>query len=172
MAARNTIASSPAVRPLADSPCPFEIQFRCRSRSRRRNGTPSRSRARRLGGWSVIGGITGARHRPSRYHGLMTHDEPRRVATSPDDYSLTIDEAALRYEHAGHPRTRSIQRYCAQGHLECLRQQTQFGEKYQITATSVARHIAQIEEVTRVTSRDMSRRRSFAVASRCNFDCG
>src|SRR5664280_1778307 len=85
-------------------------------------------------------------------------DEPRHVATSPDDYSLTIDEAALRYEHAGHPRTtRSIQRYCAQGHLECLRQQTQFGEKYLITPTSVARHIAQIEEVTRATSRDMSR---------------
>jgi hypothetical protein len=103
-------------------------------------------------------GITDAAWNTSGYHGLMTHDEPRQVATSPDDYSLTIDEAALRYEHAGHPRTtRSIQRYCAQGHLECLRQQTQFGEKYLITPTSVARHIAQIEEVTRATSRDMSR---------------
>ena len=95
------------------------------------------------------------------------------MRASPDDYSLTIDQAALRYEHAGHPKTtRSIQRYCAQGHLECLRQQTQFGEKYLIAATSVARHIAQIEEVTRVTSRDMSRRQSFAEASRCNFNCG
>ena len=85
-------------------------------------------------------------------------DETRHVATSPDDYSLTIDEASLRYEHAGHPRTtRSIQRYCAQGHLDCLRQETQFGEKYLITAGSVARHIAQIEEVTRATSRDMAR---------------
>jgi hypothetical protein len=43
-------------------------------------------------------------------------DQPRHVATSPDEYSLTIEEAALRYEHAGHPRTtRSIQRYCAKG---------------------------------------------------------
>ena len=85
-------------------------------------------------------------------------DQPRQVATSPDDYSLTIEEAALRYEHAGHPRTiRSIQRYCAQGHLDCLRQETQFGEKYLITAASVARHISQIEEVTRSTSRAMSR---------------
>jgi hypothetical protein len=85
-------------------------------------------------------------------------DQPRHVATSPDDYSLSIEEAALRYEHAGHPRTiRSIQRYCANGHLDCLRQETAFGEKYLITPASVARHISQIEEVTRATSRDMSR---------------
>lgn len=85
-------------------------------------------------------------------------DQPRHVATSPDDYSLTIEEASLRYEHAGHPRTsRSIQRYCAQGHLDCLRQETAFGEKYLITPASVARHIAQIEEITRATSRDASR---------------
>src|SRR3984893_7765530 len=82
----------------------------------------------------------------------------RQGATSNDDYSLTIDEASLRYEHAGHPRTtRSIQRYCAQGHLDCLRQETPFGEKYLITPASVARHIAQIEEITRATSRDLSR---------------
>jgi hypothetical protein len=88
----------------------------------------------------------------------MTDDSSRQDATSPDDYSLTIEEAALRYEHSGHPRTiRSIQRYCAQGHLDCLRQETPFGEKYLITPASVARHIAQIEEITRATSRDMSR---------------
>src|SRR3984893_13783705 len=82
----------------------------------------------------------------------------RQGATSNDDYSLTIDEASLRYEHAGHPRTtRSIQRHCAQGHLDCLRQETSFGEKYLITPASVARHIAQIEEITRATSRERSR---------------
>ena len=88
----------------------------------------------------------------------MTDDQSRHVATSPDsDFTLTIDEAAVRYEHAGHPRTpRSIQRYCAKGHLECLRQETPFGEKYLITPTSVARHIAQIEEGA--TCRDQSRR--------------
>ena len=88
----------------------------------------------------------------------MPNNLSRQAATSPDDYSLTIEEVALRYEHAGHPRTaRSIQRYCAQGHLDCLRQETPFGEKYLITPASVARHIAQIEEITRATSRDMSR---------------
>ena len=85
-------------------------------------------------------------------------DEPRQVATSPDQYTLTIDEAARRYEHAGHPRTiRSIQRYCAKGHLDCLRQETTFGDKYLITPESVARHIAQIDELASATRRDQSR---------------
>ena len=34
----------------------------------------------------------------------MTDDQPRPAATSRDDYSLTIDEVATRYEAAGHPR--------------------------------------------------------------------
>jgi hypothetical protein len=82
----------------------------------------------------------------------------RPVATSPDEYTLTIDDAVPRYEHAGHPRTaRSIQRYCAKGHLDCLRQETPFGEKYVVTPASVARHIAQIEELASTTGRDLPR---------------
>src|ERR1039458_1029909 len=96
---------------------------------------------------------------------LMNDDQSRHAATSPDDYTLTIDEAAVRYEHAGHPRTtRTIQRYCAKGHLECLRQETPFGEKYMITPTSAARHIAQIAELASTTSRDMSRQDAADVA--------
>src|SRR4051794_12033344 len=84
----------------------------------------------------------------------MTDDQPRQVAASPDEYALTIDDAALRYEHAGHPRTiRTIQRYCAKGHLDCLPQETTFGDKYMITPTSIARHIAQIVELASTTSR-------------------
>ena len=88
----------------------------------------------------------------------MPLDMSRPVATSADDYSLTINEALLRYKHAGHARTpRSIQRYCEKGHLECLRQQTPFGERYMITPASVARHIAQTAELAETTRRDMSR---------------
>ena len=88
----------------------------------------------------------------------MNPDLSRPSATNPDLYSLTIDDAAARYEHAGHPRTaRSIQRYCARGHLDCLRQETPFGEKYLITPESVARHIAQIEELASATGHDMPR---------------
>ena len=85
-------------------------------------------------------------------------DMSRLGSTTPDEYTLTIEEAASRYEHAGHPRTtRSVQRYCAKGHLDCLRQETTFGDKYRITPASVARHIAQIEELSSSTDRGMPR---------------
>jgi|SRR5579864_3298107 len=84
----------------------------------------------------------------------MTDDQSRQVATTDDsEYSLSVDEAAERYAHAGHPRTiRAIQRYCAKGDLDCRRMETQFGEKYVVTPTSVAKHIAYIEEVRPVTT--------------------
>ena len=90
----------------------------------------------------------------------MEDDQPRHAPTSPDsEYSLSIEEAAERYEHAGHPRTpRSIQRYCAKGHLDCRRIETSFGEKYLIAPASVSKHIAYIEEVRPVAAgRDVSR---------------
>src|SRR5438034_6122403 len=97
----------------------------------------------------------------------MTHDMSRQVATSPDsEYSLSVDEAAARYEHAGHPRTpRTIQRFCAKGHLDCRRIETPFGDKYLITPASVAKHIAYIEEGRpTTTSRDASRHAATDVA--------
>ena len=88
----------------------------------------------------------------------MTDDQPRQAAANPDEHVLTVEDAALRYEHAGHPRTiRTLQRYCANGHLDSLRQETPYGDKYLITPASVARHIAQIEELASTTSRDQSR---------------
>ena len=91
-------------------------------------------------------------------HVAAGRDETRQVATTPDQFTLTIEEAATRYEHAGHPRTiRSIQRYCAKGHLDCLRQETTFGDKFMISPESVARHIAQIAELASATRRDEPR---------------
>lgn len=95
----------------------------------------------------------------------MNGDPSRQAATRPDQYTLTIEDAASRYEHAGHPRTlRSIQRYCAKGHLDCLRQETPFGDKYLITEESVVRHIAQIEELASATRRDEPRQVATDVA--------
>jgi hypothetical protein len=84
----------------------------------------------------------------------MTDDQPRPVATSSDtEYSLSIDEAAVLYERAGLPRTlRTIQRYCAKGHLDSHRVETAYGEKYLITPASVLKHIAYIEEVRQATA--------------------
>ena len=113
-------------------------------------------------------GITGEVYDAPRYHKAMNDDPSRPVATTPDsEFTLTIDEAAVRYEHAGHPRTsRSIQRYCAKGHLDCRRIETSFGDKYLIMPASVAKHIAYIEEVRpTTTSRGMSRLAAADVAA-------
>jgi len=86
------------------------------------------------------------------------HDAPRPVATS-SDYTLSIEEVSERYAKAGHPRTiRTLQRYAASGHLDAQKIATTLGDKYLVTPQSVARHIAQIEELrplnTVATDRD------------------
>ena len=87
-------------------------------------------------------------------------DTSRHVATTSDsEFSLSIEDASVLYEQAGHPRTpRSIQRYCAKGHLEYRRIETPFGDKFLITSASVMKHIAYINDVRLVaTGRDMPR---------------
>ena len=91
----------------------------------------------------------------------MSDEQPRTDATSrersPDhQYTLTIDQAAELYAHAGHPRTlRAIQKYCALSKLDCHKVETDTGEKYLVAPYSVERHIAYIKEVRTVAnSRD------------------
>jgi hypothetical protein len=113
-------------------------------------------------------GITGELWDDAGYHAAMTDDQPRLVATSPDsEFTLTIEDALERYAKAGLPRTpRSIQRYCAKGHLECRLIETQFGEKYLIAPASVDKHIAYIEEVRPVaTGRDVPRQVATTIVS-------
>ena len=92
-------------------------------------------------------------------HTTTASDNGRPVATTPDTaFTLSIDDSLKRYTDAGLPRTpRSIQRYCALGHLECRRVDTAFGQKWVVTPESVERHIAYIKEVTPTTGRDMTR---------------
>src|ERR1700676_5318554 len=80
----------------------------------------------------------------------MTPAPPRPDAPLDDnEYTLTIDEVAERYAHAGHPRTiRRLQKYCARGDLECRKVETASGEKYLITPESIDRHIAYIKETS------------------------
>jgi hypothetical protein len=89
----------------------------------------------------------------------MHPDTSRPVATKADsEFTLSVDETLERYAKAGHPRTpRSIQRYCAKGHLQCRLVDTGYGDKYLVAPESVDAHIAYIEEVTSATSRDASR---------------
>ncbi|MEJ0075272.1 MAG: hypothetical protein WDO17_07460 [Alphaproteobacteria bacterium] len=89
----------------------------------------------------------------------MPDDTSRLVTTRIDsDFTLSIEAALRLYAEAGLPRTpRSVQRYCAKGHLQARLVETEFGEKYLINPESVAKHIAYIHEVTPATSRDASR---------------
>ena len=117
--------------------------------------------------------ITGEEWNEPRYHWPMTDDLSRPVATTPDsEFTLTIDDALERYARAGLPRTpRSVQRYCAKGHLDCRRIETQFGEKYLISPASVDKHIAYIEEVRPVAaSRDVPRRAATPVVPEESHD--
>jgi hypothetical protein len=83
----------------------------------------------------------------------MTDDMSR---PPPDnEFTLTIDEALEQYARAGLPRTpRSIQRYCAKGHLDCRRMETPFGEKYMISPASVAKHIVYIDEARQLSHQE------------------
>src|SRR6266849_5736126 len=89
----------------------------------------------------------------------MTDDQPRTDATrrerSPDhQYSLSVEQTAELYAGAGHPRTiRAIQKYCALSKLDCHKVETETGEKYLVTPSSIERHIAYIEEVRTVATR-------------------
>jgi Mg2+ and Co2+ transporter CorA len=83
---------------------------------------------------------------------------PARPDAPPDAPSLTVEEAAQRYDQAGIPRTlRRIQKYCARGDLECRKVETDFGEKYFITAESIERHIAQIRDALAAAGRAQAR---------------
>ena len=82
--------------------------------------------------------------------GAIGTDTPRPVATAGDnDFTLSIEQVSERYAAAGHPRTiRTLQSYCASGHLDAQKIATTLGDKYLVTPLSVARHIAQIQELS------------------------
>src|SRR5712692_2588058 len=86
-------------------------------------------------------------------------EQPRPVANGDEQaYTLTVEEAAGLYEGAGFGRTmRAIQKYCARGDLDAIREQTTYGERFRITPASVARHIEQIDQLSQANKRDQSR---------------
>ena len=98
-------------------------------------------------------------------------DVSRPDATSRDtDYILSLDEVSEHYARNGHPRTiRTLQRYCASGHLEAQKVATALGDKYLVTPQSVARHLSQIEELRALdivaTRRDQPRHDATPVAA-------
>jgi len=83
----------------------------------------------------------------------MDNDTSQPTATDDDKHTLTIEHVADRYSAAGHPRTiRTLQRYCVTGHLDCLKAPTKLGDMYLVTPESVARHVAELSEISATTS--------------------
>jgi hypothetical protein len=70
----------------------------------------------------------------------------------PTNYSLTLDVVARRFADAGLPRdTRSLQRYCASGRLDCIKESTVTGPTYFVDPDSVDRAIRQLAQLHALT---------------------
>ena len=103
-------------------------------------------------------------------------DTPRPTATQ---FSLTLDETAQRFEAAGLPRNiRSLQRYCAAGRLDCIKEETVTGLAYFVDPASVEKAITQLAQLHGITdevrrsasSSDMSHIDAPAVEPKASID--
>ena len=71
---------------------------------------------------------------------------------TPTHYSLTLDVVARRFAEAGLPRdARSLQRYCASGRLDCIKESTVTGPTYFVDPDSVERAIRQLAQLHALT---------------------
>jgi hypothetical protein len=76
-------------------------------------------------------------------------DTARPTATR---FTLTLDETAARFEAAGLPRNiRSLQRYCAAGRLDCIKEETVTGLAYLVDPASVEKAITQLAQLHGIT---------------------
>jgi len=74
---------------------------------------------------------------------------PRPSATR---YSLSLEDVSRLFEEAGLPRnTRSLQRYCAAGRLDCIKEETVSGLAYFVDPDSVGRAITQLAQLHGIT---------------------
>lgn len=90
----------------------------------------------------------------------QSHEPPEQEESG--RFALSVEQASELFVAAGTPRSpRTIIRYCARGHLDCIKVDTEQNEKYLITRESVDRRIEEIRQVARSsqvsTRRDESR---------------
>ncbi|MGD9784653.1 MAG: hypothetical protein AB7U49_08215 [Hyphomicrobiaceae bacterium] len=79
-------------------------------------------------------------------------DAPERdgAAAMADDmrHALSLDQVGNIYAERGFPRSqRSLQRFCASGHLDCQKVATTTGDKYLVAPYSVERHLTQLKQL-------------------------
>ncbi len=84
-------------------------------------------------------------------------DEPRHDAPGParptaTAYPLTLDDVSRLFNEAGLPRNiRTLQRYCAAGRLNCIKEETATGLAYFVDPVSVERAIKQLAQLHGLT---------------------
>lgn len=78
--------------------------------------------------------------------------QPDIARPSATRYSLTLDETARLFAEAGLPRNiRSLQRYCAAGRLDCIKEETVTGLTFFVDPDSVGRAIIQLAQMHGIT---------------------
>jgi hypothetical protein len=87
----------------------------------------------------------------------MADDQPRHDRTgiarpTATTYPLTLEDVSRLFEEAGLPRNvRTLQRYCAAGRLDCIKEETATGLAYFVDPLSVERAIKQLAQLHGLT---------------------
>src|SRR5580704_11505015 len=80
------------------------------------------------------------------------HDTSDAARPSATQYPLTLDEVSRLFNEAGLPRNvRTLQRYCAAGRLDCIKEETATGLAYFVDPVSVERAIKQLAQLHGLT---------------------
>ncbi|MGD0761979.1 MAG: hypothetical protein ABR929_02105 [Roseiarcus sp.] len=80
------------------------------------------------------------------------HDAPGTARPTATQFPLTLDDVSRLFDEAGLPRNvRTLQRYCAAGRLDCIKEETATGLAYFVDPASVERAIKQLAQLHGLT---------------------
>jgi hypothetical protein len=80
------------------------------------------------------------------------HDAPDTARPTATAYPLTLEDVSRLFDEAGLPRNvRTLQRYCAAGRLDCIKEETATGLAYFVDPVSVERAIKQLAQLHGLT---------------------
>ncbi len=80
------------------------------------------------------------------------HNAPDAARPTATEYPLTLEEVSRLFNDAGLPRNvRTLQRYCAAGRLDCIKEETATGLAYFVDPVSVERAIKQLAQLHGLT---------------------